>query len=367
MPHRLTSVVERASTVELLFDLVFVFTITQVTEVVVERADWAGIAQAALTMAVIWWMYDAYVWLGNQTETSNVAPRLGFIGAMTAFLLLAVAIPDAFGDSGLLFGFAYLAVVIIHFALFALLGEAGSARSILRVIPANLGGAALLIVAGFVTGPLDWVLFAAALAVMISTSFTGAPTGFDLSASHFIERHGLLMIIAFGETIVTVGVGAAHHPIDASLIVGVVLCVAVVAAMWWCYFAGDDERADKNFTSTAKRRRGLLALSAFGLDHYAMIFGVVLFSAGVGLSFANVFAVAPTEAAWLLAAGVALYLLAAARYRQELTLGPAAARYLGAVVVLAFALVGVVLPVWWELLGILAALTAVIVIDSRRR
>ncbi|GAA1441078.1 low temperature requirement protein A [Leifsonia poae] len=236
MANRLTQAAERVSTVELLFDLVFVFTITQVTEIVVEHPRWSGVGQAALILAVVWWMYDAFAWLTNQAPADSTVLRIGLVAAMVSFLLMAVAIPDAFGDGGILFGFTYLAVVLIHFGLFASLGRSGSARSMLRVIPFNAAGAVLLIIAGFVTGPADWILFAVALVVMVSTSFTSGPTGFDLGASHFVERHGLLMIIAFGESIVSVGVGAGHHEFGAQMIVGTVLSVAIVAALWWCYF-----------------------------------------------------------------------------------------------------------------------------------
>ncbi|WP_431278450.1 low temperature requirement protein A [Leifsonia poae] len=367
MVNRLAQAADRVSTVELLFDLVFVFTITQVTEIVVEHPSWIGVAQAALTLAVVWWMYDAYAWLTNQAATESVVLRVGLVAAMAAFLLLAVAIPHAFGASGLLFGFAYLAVVVIHFTLFALLGRSGSARSMLTVAPFNLSGAVILIVAGFVTGPADWILFPVALLVMISTSFTSGPGGLDIGASHFVERHGLLMIIAFGESIVSVGVGATEHEFGPAILTGVLLCVGVVAALWWCYFAGDDdERAGRSMTGASVRRRSVLALTAFGLDHYVMILGLVLWAAGVTFVSGDVFAVGPPVGAWLLAAGVGVYLLGDARYRQELALGPSGLRYLAAVVCGATGFLGLVAAAVWQLVVLLAVLVGVIVTEAAR-
>ena len=365
MAQRLARATERVSSVELLFDLVFVFTITQVTEIVVAHPTGAGVAQAALTMAVVWWMYDAFAWLTNQSG-EGAGLRIGLVGAMVAFLLLAVAIPDAFGATGILFGFAYLAVVLIHFGLFAKFGAPGSARSMLRVIPFNAGGAVLLIVAGFVTGPADWILFALAIAVLVSTSFTSGPVGFDIGASHFVERHGLLMIIAFGESIVSVGVGAGSHEFDLAILVGTVLCVGVVAALWWCYFTGDDERAGRSMTGAPTQQRAYLALTAFALDHYVMIFGLVLFAAGVKLAIGDVFAVAPAAGAILLGAGVTLYLVGDARYRQELALGPAALRYAGAALAAASILLGLVVPSAWQLLALLVIVAGVIALEWRR-
>lgn len=365
MAERLERATQRVSPVELLFDLVFVFTITQVTEIVVAHSGWAGVAQAALTMAVVWWMYDAFAWLTNQSG-EGAGLRIGLVAAMVAFLLLAVAIPDAFGASGILFGFAYLAIVLIHFGLFAVFGSPGSARSMLRVVPFNLAGAFLVLWAGFVTGPADWVLFPLAIIVMIFTSFTVGPAGFDIGASHFVERHGLLMIIAFGESIVSVGVGAGSHAFDPGILVGIVLCVGIVAALWWCYFTGDDERAGRSMTGAPSRTRSYLALTAFGLDHYVMIFGLILLAAGVKLTIGDVFAVAPPVAAILLGTGVALYLVGDARYRQELRLGPAALRYAGAALAAASILVGLAAAVAWQLLVLLVIVAAVIALEWRR-
>ncbi|NEN04834.1 low temperature requirement protein A [Diaminobutyricibacter tongyongensis] len=365
MAQRLERAAERVSSVELLFDLVFVFTITQVTEIVVAHPNVTGVAQAALTMAVVWWMYDAFAWLTNQSG-EGAGLRIGLVSAMIAFLLLAVAIPEAFGASGILFGFAYLAIVLIHFTLFAKFGAAGSARSMLRVVPFNVAGALLVVWAGFVTGPADWILFSLAILVMILTSFTVGPAGFDIGASHFVERHGLLMIIAFGESIVSVGVGAGSHAFDLGILVGTVLCVGIVAALWWCYFTGDDERAGRSMTETPSRRRSYLALTAFGLDHFVMIFGLILLAAGVKLSIGNVFAVAPPVAAILLGSGVALYLVGDARYRQELELGPAALRYAGAALAAASILLGLAVPVAWQLLVLLVIVVAVIALEWKR-
>jgi low temperature requirement protein LtrA len=365
MVNRIAQTAERVSTVELLFDLVFVFTITQVTEVVVGHPGWAGVAEAALIMAVVFWMYDGFAWLTNLAPSGNVVLRIGLVAGMAAFLLLAVAIPDAFGGRGMLFGFAYLAVVLIHYALFVAVGQRGSARAMLRVLPFNLAGTALLIAAGYVTGPADWVLFSLALVALVSNTLVGGSSGFDLGGSHFVERHGLLMIIAFGESIVSVGVGAGRHEFDAAVLTGTLLCVAIVAGLWWCYFArGDEERAGSRLTERERRQRSTLALTAFGLDHYVMIFGLVLWAAGVTFAIKDVFAVVPPIAAWLLAGGVGLYLLGDARYRQELALGPSGIRYLAAVVCGATGLVGVLVPVVWQLALLLTVIVAVIALEA---
>lgn len=128
MANRLLHAAERVSSIELLFDLVLVFRITQVTVIIVENPTWLGVAQAALTLTVVWWMYDAYAWLTNQAIGEILWLRIGLIAAMSAFLLIAIAIPHAFAGSSLLFGGAYLAVVLIHFTLFVTHGSREAVR-----------------------------------------------------------------------------------------------------------------------------------------------------------------------------------------------------------------------------------------------
>ncbi|KQV06964.1 low temperature requirement protein A [Leifsonia sp. Root112D2] len=360
MANRLERAAERVSPVELLFDLVFVFTITQVTEVVVHPGGWVGVGQAALTLAIVYWMYDGFAWLTNQAGGSGTVLRLGLVVAMIAFLLLAVAIPQALGERALLFGVAYLVIVLLHSGLFGAAATRQASRAILRVMPFNVGGALVLVAAAFVPEPWRWAMFLLAVAVFLSSTFWHASRGFDVGGSHFVERHGLLMIIAFGEAIVSVGVGAAGVGVSADVIVAIVLCVGVVAAMWWCYFSGDADRADETMTTAATRRRSTLALTAFGFDHVVMIFGLVLFAAGVRLSIDDVFATATPQVAWLLASGVGLYLLGDARYRQELALGPALWRYVGAVACALTGLLASVVPVAVQL-GVLLVLLILVV------
>lgn len=361
MANRLERAAERVSPVELLFDLVFVFTITQVTEIVVQHGGWAGIGQAALTLAIVYWMYDGYAWLTNQAGGTGTVLRIGLVVAMIAFLLLAIAIPHALGERVLLFGVAYLVIVLLHTLLFVVTATRQAARAIFRVMPFNVCGALVLIAAAFVPEPWRWAMFLLTLAIFLSSTFAHASRGFDVGGSHFVERHGLLMIIAFGEAIVSVGVGAAGVGVTADVILASALCVGIVAAMWWCYFSGDADRADETMTATAQRRRSMLALTAFGFDHVVMIFGLVLFAAGVRLSIDDVFVTAAPQVSWLLASGVGLYLLGDARYRQELALGPALWRYVGAAACAATGLLASVVPVAVQL-GVLLALLIVVLI-----
>ncbi|WP_394552631.1 low temperature requirement protein A [Agromyces sp. MMS24-JH15] len=338
---RISRIATRVSTIELLFDLVFVFTISRVAEIVVHHPDWTGVGQAAVVLALVWWMVDAYAWLTNQTAPDTTFVRLALIAAMAGFLVLALAVPEAFGATGVLFGAAWIAVAVIHAALFIQRGGRGAAGRMLVVGPANVLVGVLLICSGFVEGPIDWVLFTLPFVAFLGSALLSARGGFDPGVSHMVERHGLLMIIAFGESIISIGVTASAHELDAALLAGIVLAVGVVAALWWCYFAGDDRRAEEAMSAADPRRRTGLALTAFYLEHLAMIFGLVLLAAGLHDLLAEPTHAVPLPAALLTGGGAGLYLLADASYRTTLRLGPAGWRALGAAAATATAWAGV--------------------------
>ncbi len=364
---RAARIAARVSTIELLFDLVFVFTMTRVAEIIVHRPDAIGIAQAALVLALVWWMYDAFAWLTNQAAPDSTGYRIALIAAMAAFLVMSLAIPDAFGETAVLFGVTYIVVAVIHAGLFIALGGAAAARRMVVVGTSNVLVGVLLVISGFVEGPADWVLFGLPLLAFLGSALLSARGGFDPGASHMVERHGLLMIIAFGESIVSVGVGATGHAIEAPLLVGTVLAVALVAALWWCYFDGDDSRAEARIAAVAPERRTGLALVAFYVEHLVMIFGLLMLAAGLHGLFAAPFSALETPDAWLIACGVAFYLAGDAAYRGTLDLGPVGARLVAAVLATATAWVGAAASGALQLACLLAIVAGVLVFENVRQ
>lgn len=311
----------RVTTVELLFDLVFVVTIAQLATVVSHDPGWESVARAGLLLVVVWWMYDAFAWLTNQAAPDTRAVRLLFIAAMAAFLVLSLAIPDALEGSSLLFGAAYAVIALVHGGLFIALGGATGARVMLRVMPINVGIGALIGVAGVVEGPAHTVLLLAPLVLIAVAAAISMRSPFDLVAEHFVERHGLLIVIALGESVVSVGAGVGAHDLGAGSVLGAVLVVGVIAALWWCYFSGDDERATLAFGAVEPRRRTAVALRAFFVDHLLMLFGLVLLGAGLHLAVEDALQPPTVETGWLIGAGVALFLVGDADYRRYLGLG----------------------------------------------
>jgi low temperature requirement protein LtrA len=362
--------IERASTLELFLDLVFVFTVTQLTELVAHPDGLGSYGQAALILVVTFWMYDGFVWLTGTVSLARPAIRISIFAAMAGFLVMAMAIPTAFGpsesssfDGGVAFGVAYLAVTPIHAGLFST-APTSSATAIWRLAPFNLAGAALVLIAGFVDPDWRWVLWLLAVAIMVSNTVMRREEGFTLSATHFVERHGLVILIALGESIVAIGAGAAGLKIDAALAGTAALALALSASMWWLYFDRDDERAGRVLVSTARGRQARLGMW-IAYSHLVMVAGVVLMAAGVESIVAHPKDPAETAAAWNLAAGTSVYLLGEGWFRASLGIGGWVRRLVAAAVLLATVAVGRSSSGLTQLTVAVAIVIAVLVLEAR--
>ena len=152
---------DRVSTLELFFDLVFVFTITQVSTVIVRSPDARGLARAAIELAVICWMYGGYAWMTNAVSSERWDRRLLLLLGMGGFFTCSLAVPRAFDEDGIVFGAAYLFVTLVHLSGFLLGSGRTPLRAILRLAPWNLLSAGLVLAAGWAYGTADWWLWAA--------------------------------------------------------------------------------------------------------------------------------------------------------------------------------------------------------------
>lgn len=299
----------RVSTLELFFDIVFVFTITQVTFIVEHHPSWETAAQALVELTVIYWMYGGFAWLTNALGSKTQRQRTVLLLGMAAFAVVSLAVPDAFGHDGVAFGYAYLLLNVVHLAGFLIGGVPSAAATMRRLGAVNLSASGLLLAAGYLGGHWHWPLWVAA--VLLQWGFalgTRAGGGIAIDAEHFAERHGLMVIIVLGESLVSVALAAHGQPVTLRVAVGLLCGLAASAAMWWCYFAGDDDAAARVFGQRAVADRGSSALLGYDLPHVLMLAGVVAVAAGSRLSSPEL--TEPTEltAAALLAGGVATYL-----------------------------------------------------------
>jgi low temperature requirement protein LtrA len=355
----------RVSTLELFFDLVFVFTLTQLTTLLADDLSAEGLARVVLVFDVLFWMYAAYAWLTNQVPPDRPARRLLLILAMAAFLVCALAAPRAFDGGGVAFGLGYLLVVLVHGGLYA---EAYGLVA-LRFAAPNVLAALSLVVAGLLDGPAAYALWAVPVLNQLVTPMLSAraATRLPIRPAHFVERHGLLLIVALGESVVAIGIGLGGERLDLGLFAVAVLGLALAAGLWWTYFAGDEEGAERALASASVDRRFRLAHAAYFYAFIPMLVGVIVIAAGVKKSIGHVGEPLAAGPALALAGGVALYLAGDVAFRRVLGIRPVAQRAAAAALALATLLLGVWLTAGVQLVGLVAVLVAAIVAERRRR
>ncbi len=329
----------RVSTLELFFDLVFVFTITQLTGMLARDLTPRGALRVLLVFGVLWWMYGGYAWLTNTRTPARAAERVLLLLGMAGFLVIGMSIPGAFTvrSEGIALGLGYLLVIAAHGALYH-----RANRNIMRVVPVNLAAAAMVIAAGAIGGTAAYPLWAAALAGPVLSPLVVHPRGrFSIQPSHFVERHGALMIVVFGESVADIGIGAAGHRLTAALVVAAVLGLALTATLWWAYFgAADDERAEAAFTRAEPAVRPALALNAYWYAYIPMLLGVVSLAAGIKVAMLRPGASLPWRPSLALGGGVALFLAGDVWFRYALGLGGLRYRAIAAVAALAVCAAG---------------------------
>jgi low temperature requirement protein LtrA len=315
----------RITPLELFFDLVFVFAFTQVTIVISDNPTWAGVGHALLILAACWWTWASFAWLTNAVDADQDAVLVTILGAMAAMFVAALAVPEAFNRHGVIFGAAFLIVAVMDLALYAL-----SARSepellaaILRIVPSSLLGASLILVAGFVDDPAKSVIWIAALAVGFLVPLFVDLGGWHLAPAHFIERHGLIVIIAIGESLIAIGLGARSVDLSARVIAAALLGFIVATSFWLAYFDFFPIRAQRMLAERQGADRIAFARDIYTYFHLPMIAGIVLFAFAMKVTLAHVREELDTIPAFALCIGPAIYLLAfvALRLRVSRSLG----------------------------------------------
>jgi low temperature requirement protein LtrA len=332
--------VERVSTLELFFDLVFVFTVTQLTAVLTHELSWSSLGHVMLMLGLIWWMYAGYAWLTNAVSTRGVARRAVLLGGMAGYLVLALAIPDAFRGSGLSFGVAYAVVVAVHATLYVRLASDRSAEAIRGIVPFNLTSAGLVVVGGALGGTAQAVLWTMAVVLeWITPRLAGhgeSQQDFEIAPAHFVERHGLVIIVAIGESVVAIGIGASGLPVDLELVLVAILGLLLAAGLWWAYFGADDDaQAEAALTRAPATQRPWMALYGFGVAHYFLLLGIVLIAVGLKKGTGHAYDSLTGAQALALGGGVALFLAADVAFRRVLRLGRSVHRAVAAVAALA--------------------------------
>jgi low temperature requirement protein LtrA len=327
---------QRVTALELFFDLVVVFAITQVTGFISERSTWEGLAQGLLILAALWWAWASYAWLTNTLDPEEGGVRLAVFAAMASMLIVALTVPDAFGADGVAFAVAYLVVRALHLVLYALAGRGDPdlSRAVMRIVPTSTFGPFLLVIAGFLDGPARVTLWGAALAIDYLGALVGHMQGWRLSPEHFVERHGLVMIIALGESIFAIGIGAAGIPLNAGVIAAALLGIAVAAAVWWSYFDWFAYAIQARLAELTGPARATLARDGYSYLHLPMVAGIILFALGLETTLAHTEESLGIIPAVGLFGGLALYFLAHVALRLRMGGGWGRGRPVAALVLL---------------------------------
>ena len=295
---------QRVTPLELFFDLVVVFAFTQVTQLISDDLTWRGVGRGLLVLAAIWWAWTGYAWLTNALEPEEGQVRAGMFGAMAAMLVVALAVPGAFGADAVLFGVAYLLVRLLNLVLYAIAGrrDPDLLRALIGFAPAATIGPVCILLAGFVDGGAQTALWGVGLAVLYGGAMIGRGRGWHISPSHFAERYGLIVIIALG-------VGAAGFSLSAGIISAAVLGVVVVASLWWAYFDVVAVMSQRQLAQTTGAARARLARDYYSYLHEPMIAGIVLFALGLKTTIEHVGEPLAAVPAVALCGGLALYFL----------------------------------------------------------
>jgi low temperature requirement protein LtrA len=359
---------ERVTALELFFDLVFVLAITQCTALMAAEPTWTGLAKGVLVLGVLWWSWVGYAWLTSVVDPEEGAVRLVIFAAMAALLVVALCVPGAFGGSALLFACAYGVVRAAHIALFLLASRDDPAlrQSVLGLAGGSALGVGLLIAAAFVDGWLQGALWLLALLLDMGEPFLFGAEGWKLVPSHFVERHGLILIIALGESIVAIGVGA-RAGVDAGVVVAATLGIAVAAALWWLYFDVVALVAERHLLRAAVgREQNEIARDSYSYLHFPMVAGVVLLALGLKKTLGSVGESLDLVPAAAMLGGTAIYLLGhvAFRLRNVHTLNKH--RLACAILLVALLPAAVELPALATVAILCAALTALIGYESVR-
>lgn len=343
---------------ELFFDLVFVYAMAQLTELVRDDVSWRGFGHGVLGLLAVWWAWVCYTWLTNTFTTNRVVFRCLVIAAMAAMLLAASALPTAFSTGALVFGLALLAIRVIHLVLFVVVDASHDDEhlraGLLRLAPSLLIAPVLIAVAAAFPAPYRELLWIGAAIIDFGGPLVAGVGVFRVVPSYFVERHGLIIIVALGEAVVGLGTGASEHLQQPVVLAAAVLGVLIAASLWWTYF-GLTAGAEQRLKDADGPERARLARDAYSYLHLPLVAGVAFFGFGASVALEHVFDPLPLLPAIALSGGVGLFYAAdvAYRWRDHHQLVPD--RLLTAAASLLIIPPALIMPAW----SVLTVLTAV--------
>ena len=310
---------ERVTPLELFFDLVFVLALTQCTTLMAADPTWDGLARGIVVLALLWWAWTAFAWLTSVVNPEEGAVRIAMFAAMAALLVVALTVPDAVGDEGLVFAVGYGLVRVGHIALVVIASrdEPEFRKSVVGLAMGTAAGVGLVVVGALFEGDARLAIWAVALALDVAEPYFFGAEGWKLVPGHFAERHGLILIIALGEAIVAIGVGA-EGGVTAGIAAAAIAGIALAAALWWLYFDGVAIVAARRLErAQVGREQNEMARDSYSLLHFPMVAGIVLVALGLKKTIGDVSEPLDSVPAFALAGGLGIYLLALVGFRYR--------------------------------------------------
>jgi low temperature requirement protein LtrA len=359
---------EQVTPLELFFDLMFVLALTQCTTLIARTPTWEGMLKGILVLGVLWWSWVGYAWLTSVLDPEEGTVRLVMFAAMAAFLVAALCVPGVFGAEALLFACAYAVVRTAHIMLFMLASREDAAlrSSVIGLAASTAIAVGLLLLAAFTSGAVQLGLWGFALVLDAGGPFLFGADGWRLVPGHFADRHGAIVIIALGESVVAIGVGS-KAVIGAGIVVAAVLGIVIAAALWWAYFDVTAIIAGRRLAKAPEgRERNEIARDSYSYLHFPMVAGIALIAVGMKLTIEHVDDPLKLVAATALLGGAAMYLLAHVAFRLRNMHTFSRRRMVCALVLLALLPPGATLPALATLAILAAVLVALIAYEALR-
>jgi low temperature requirement protein LtrA len=358
---------QKVTPLELFFDLVFVFAITQVTTMLSHDPTWGGLVRGLLVLSALWWAWASYSWLTNNINAEEGLTRAAMIAATAATLVASLCVPGAFGEDALVFGLSYAVVRLLHIVVYIqATPDAEVAGAMRRMAPGFVVFSGLLILASAFDGTMQLLIWIVALVLHVAGLWMTGVKGWKVHPAHFAERHGAVIIIALGESIVSVGVGAAGLPVRGQVIGSAVLGTALAAALWWSYFDVAAIVAERRLREATGEARARMARDSYTYLHLPMVAGIVLLALGIKKTVGHGGDALHSMPAFCLCGGVAMYLLAHVAFRWRNTHTLARRRIVLGVACVALFPLATVIPSLLTLALLTLAVSALIGYEARR-
>ncbi len=302
-----------ASFVELFFDLVFVFGVTQVAASIHGHLDWMTLGRAAIVLMLLWWAWTQFTWIAGNADFDELGPRIVLLVATAVTFIVATAVQGAFGEDGGIFALAYFGVMsLAALFYFSLVWGTDQLAGFMAYMPRVMAGSVLVLIGGFVSEDIRIWFWVAAVVVNIISTLAVENNEYPIVPSHFAERHGLFVIIVLGEALIAIGVGTVGSVGSLAFYAAGTVMLLTVLAMWWSYFDWLFQVGEKALKAATGIAQGQLARSAYSIAHYPLVAGVILFAIGSEEILAHPAAALETPTRWAFVGGLMIFLASGA-------------------------------------------------------